>query len=161
VLPIVGREGDWLEVIATERPNNKTGWIRASHADVGENLFSVQVDLSARMIVVKNGERVVRRIKSAVGGNGTATPTGRFAVTDRFNFTDAGSVYGCCALALSAHQTDLAPGWAGDDRVAIHATPDKGSIGNAATNGCMRVPDKDAAWLMTRVPLGTVVTIRS
>ena len=69
--------------------------------------------------------------------------------------------YGCCALALSAHQTDLAPGWAGDDRVAIHATPDKGSIGSAATNGCMRVPDKDAAWLMTRVPLGTVVTIRS
>jgi lipoprotein-anchoring transpeptidase ErfK/SrfK len=159
VLPVVEQRGDWLRVIATELPNGRSGWIAARDVDVGPNPFAVRVDLSRRQITVTKDGRVVRRMPAAVGEQGTPTPRGTFAVTDRLNFVDQGSVYGCCVLALSAHQPNTAPGWSGDDRIAIHATPDKSSIGRRQTNGCMRVPDPDAAWLMTRVPLGTVVTV--
>ena len=51
---------------------------------------------------------------------------GRFAVTDKLRTEDrADSPYGCCALALTGHQTKLVPGWPGGDRLAIHGTPNR------------------------------------
>lgn len=161
VVPIVEQRGDWLRVLVSDLPNGRSGWIARQGTQVGGNDFKITVDIAKRHITVTQAGKVVRRITAAVGEQGTPTPTGEFAVTDRINFTDQGSVYGCCALALSAHQTRTAPGWTGSDRVAIHATPSKGSIGNAATNGCMRVADDDASWLMTTIPMGTIVTIRA
>jgi lipoprotein-anchoring transpeptidase ErfK/SrfK len=161
VVPIIEQKGDWLRVLVSDLPNGRSGWIKREGTQVGGNDFHIVVDISKRHITVTQAGKVVRRITAAVGEQGTPTPTGDFAVTDRINFTDQGSVYGCCALALSAHQTRTAPGWTGSDRVAIHATPSKGSIGNAATNGCMRVGDDDASWLMTTIPMGTIVDIRA
>jgi lipoprotein-anchoring transpeptidase ErfK/SrfK len=43
--------------------------------------------------------------------------------------------------------------------VGIHGTPDKSSIGNAVTHGCMRLADADIAWLYHNVPIGTRVYI--
>jgi lipoprotein-anchoring transpeptidase ErfK/SrfK len=161
VLPVLERRGDWIRVIVTELANGRTGWISTRDVQLGSNTMRIDVDLSRRLLTVMDGGSVIRRVRTAVGEQGTPTPTGTFAVTDRFNFIDAGSVYGCCALALSAHQSNLQQGWTGGDRVAIHATPEKASIGQAQTHGCMRVPDKDAAWMIGNVPLGTVVRIRS
>jgi len=45
------------------------------------------------------------------------------------------------------------------DGVGIHGTPDKSSIGNAVTHGCMRLSDADIAWLYHHVPIGTKVYI--
>jgi lipoprotein-anchoring transpeptidase ErfK/SrfK len=161
VLPVTAVKGAWVRVIATELPNGRQGWIEAKDTQLVVNDWSVAVDLGARTIAVTDKGKVVRRFKAAVGEQGTATPTGEFAITDRLSFGDAGSAYGCCALALSAHQHDFATDWKGGDRVAIHATPTKSSIGRAATHGCMRVADADARWLITHVPLGTVVKISS
>jgi lipoprotein-anchoring transpeptidase ErfK/SrfK len=161
VVPVLEQQGDWLRVLVSDLPNGHTGWIRKTGTQVGNDQFRLTVDISKRHITVTHEGKVVRRIVAAVGEQGTPTPTGLYAVTDRINFTDQGSVYGCCALALSAHQPHTAPGWTGKDRIAIHATPTKSSIGTAASNGCMRVSDDDAAWLMTTVPLGTLIEIRA
>ena len=159
VVAVVGRRGEWLRVITSELPNGKRAWIDARDTEEGITEFRIGVDLSAREIeVVRNG-RVVRRIRTAVGEQGTPTPTGRFAITDRVPFTDRGSPYGCCALALTAHQPDTPSEWSGGDRIAIHATPARNSIGRSVTLGCMRVPDPDARWLMRHIPLGTQVSI--
>jgi hypothetical protein len=74
--------------------------------------------------------------------------------------TDPGSVYGCCVLALSGHQTRLPEGWPGGDRLAIHATRDIGGIGHRVSLGCMRARSADGRWLILNVPLGTPVFIR-
>jgi lipoprotein-anchoring transpeptidase ErfK/SrfK len=161
VLAVVGQRGGWLRVITAELPNGRRGWIDARATEPGVTAFRVRADLSARRIEVLEDGRVVRRIRSAVGENGTPTPTGRFAITDKVPFTDRGSPYGCCALALSAHQPDTPSEWSGGDRIAIHATPATASIGRPVTLGCMRVPATDARWLMRHIPLGTQVSIRA
>jgi hypothetical protein len=161
VVAVVGRRDGWLRVITSELDNGKRGWIDERDTEGGITAFRVRADLSARRIDVLKDGHLVRRIRSAVGESGTPTPTGRFAITDKVPFTDRGSPYGCCALALSAHQPNTPSEWSGGDRIAIHATPASDSIGRPVTLGCMRVPAADARWLMRHIPLGTQVSIRA
>jgi lipoprotein-anchoring transpeptidase ErfK/SrfK len=161
VVPVVAERDGWLRVIAPELDNGKRGWIEAKNTQQGVVDYRMRVDVSKRRLEVLRGGRVVRRIRTAVGEAGTPTPHGTFGITDKVPFTDPGSVYGCCALALSAHQNSVPPGWTGGDRIAIHATPARSSIGQPVTAGCMRVPTADARWLMSRIPLGTIVTVRA
>jgi lipoprotein-anchoring transpeptidase ErfK/SrfK len=159
VLAVVGRRGGWLKVLAPERPNHRPGWIPASSARLGAVGVSIHVDRSARRLTVRRDGRLVRRMAVAVGRPGTPTPLGRFAVTDRLRTGRPDSPYGCCALALSGHQTKLLPGWPGGDRLAIHATPQPETIGTAASLGCLRAATRHLKWLMRSVPLGAPVLI--
>lgn len=161
VVPVLDERDGWLKVIAPELPNGRRGWIEANATEAGVVDYRLRVDLSGRRLTVLRGDRVVRRIRTAVGERGTPTPTGTYAITDKVPFTDRGSPYGCCALALSAHQPDTPSEWKGGDRIAVHATPASDSIGRPVTLGCMRVPTPDARWLMSRIPLGTLVSIRA
>jgi hypothetical protein len=45
------------------------------------------------------------------------------------------------------------------DGYLLHGTPDKQSIGMAATHGCVRLRDEDIEWLYEHVPVGTKVYI--
>jgi lipoprotein-anchoring transpeptidase ErfK/SrfK len=161
VLAIVDRRGNWLRVVASELPNGKTAWIDAGATRQFPIEYRITAHLSARRIDVVRSGKVVRRIRAAVGEQGTPTPLGTFAVTDKVPFVDPGSAYGCCAIALSAHQPNRPSTWQGGDRIAIHATPHASSIGQPVTLGCMRIPVADARWLMANLPLGTLVTIRA
>ena len=161
VLAVVGERPGWLRVMDAELKNGQTGWIKASDARRGMVDYKLKVDLSARRVEVMKGGRVIRRVRTAVGEQGTPTPTGRFAVTDKVPFRDRGAAYGCCALALTAHQPNTPSEWTGGDRIAIHATPIASSIGRSVTLGCMRVPTSDARWLMRHMQLGTQVSIRA
>ena len=161
VLAVVDERPGWLRVMDAELGNGQRAWIDVRDVQRGAVDYALRVDLSARRIEVVRGGRVVRRIRTAVGEQGTPTPTGRFAITDRVPFTDPKSPYGCCALALTAHQPDTPSTWEGGDRIAIHATPNASSVGRSVTLGCMRVPVRDARWMMDRIPLGTQVSIRA
>lgn len=161
VLAVVARRRGWLKVIATERPNNRFGWIPPAGARLSSTNYALHVDRSARRLTVRLGGRVVRRVTVAVGRPGNPTPTGRFAVTDKLRPSDPGSPYGCCIVALSGHQTRLVPGWPGGDRLAVHNTPQADSIGKRASLGCMRGSRADLEYLMRRVPLGAPVFIRA
>jgi lipoprotein-anchoring transpeptidase ErfK/SrfK len=161
VLAVTGRRGDWLRVIASERRNEQRGWIRARAVRVGATDISIHVDRSARRLVLKRGSKVLRRMPIAVGRPGNETPVGRFAVTDLLRTGRSDSPYGCCAVALSGHQTKLVPGWPGGDRLAIHGTPNPETVGTEASLGCMRAYDADIKALMRRVPLGAPVFVRA
>jgi L,D-transpeptidase catalytic domain len=159
VASVLRRRDGWLLVNVPERPNARPAWIPARAARLGATDVSLHVDRSARRLVVRRGKRVIRRLPVAVGRPGTETPLGRFAVTDKLRTHRADSPYGCCALALSGHQPKLLPGWPGGDRLAIHATPQAGSVGQAASLGCMRAHTKDVRVLMRVVPLGAPVFV--
>jgi hypothetical protein len=161
VFPVVGRRGGWVRVIATELRNGKRGWIRLADTKLLANPWSIGVDLSARRVTVRRHGRVVRSFPVAIGRPGNETPTGSFAVTDKLHLTGGNSAaYGCCALALSGHQPKIAQGWTGGDRLAIHATRLIGTIGTAASLGCLRARDEDARYVLKHAWLGTVVRIR-
>ena len=163
VLSIVRRRGPWLGVVATEFPNGRLAWIHRENPalDFRRTRYSLHADLSGRWLELRRGGRRIRRLSVAIGRPGSETPTGRFAVTDKLNGSAYGSYYGCCVLALNGHQPNLPPGWSGGDRLAIHGTNAPGTIGAAASAGCLRAGDADLRVLMRRVPLGTPVFIRA
>jgi lipoprotein-anchoring transpeptidase ErfK/SrfK len=161
VLAVTRRRDGWLRVVASELANGEHGWIRARAARLGATDVSLVVDRSRRVLTLRRGRRVLRRLPVAVGRPDTPTPLGRFAVTDRLRSTRPDSPYGCCAVALSGHQTKLLPGWPGGDRLAIHGTPQPETIGEPVSLGCMRARTADLRALMRIVPLGAPVFVRA
>jgi lipoprotein-anchoring transpeptidase ErfK/SrfK len=160
VLAVVRERGPWLEVLASERPNGKVGWIAARRARLTRVTYSLHADLSRRRLTVRRDGRPLWRVTIAVGRPGAETPTGRFAVTDSLSVRDPSSPYGCCVLATTGHQPDVPQGWTGGDRIAIHSTQDLKSVGQAVSLGCMRATSADVRRLMRRIPLGTPVFVR-
>jgi hypothetical protein len=152
----VTRAAHGLRVITTELPNGRTGWVNAHGAlRLSRTTLSLDVDLSTRLLRVRSGGRLLRAIRVGIGAPGTATPTGRFAITDKLRGTDYSAVYGCCILALSGHQTNLPPGWTGGSRLAIHG----GSTAGAVSTGCLHADEADLRYLMRSIPLGAQITI--
>jgi lipoprotein-anchoring transpeptidase ErfK/SrfK len=160
-LGVVRNSGRWLRVISTKLPNGRSGWVRARAVRLTSTPKSLTIDLSRRLLLFKRGDQVVRRMAVTIGRPGSPTPTGRFAVTDKLAGSNYGPYYGCCILALSAHQPNLPAGWTGGDRIAIHGTNAPSTIGAAASAGCLRAGEADLRILMRRVPLGTPVFIRA
>jgi lipoprotein-anchoring transpeptidase ErfK/SrfK len=160
VLAVVGHRGAWLEVMTPELPNGATGWVYGRDIDLGGTEYELTADLGYRELTVRRRGRVVRRVTVAIGGPDTPTPTGTFAVTDKLDLAAEDSPYGCCALALTGHQPDVPQGWSGGDRLAVHATREKETIGTASSLGCLRAGDADMRRLVDAVPLGTPVAIR-
>ena len=162
-LSVAARRGDWLGVVTTELPNGKLGWVRRGSRSLRlrRTRWSLHADISARTLTLRRNGRRVYRLRVAVGAPGSDTPTGRFSVTDKLSGSSFGPYYGCCVLALSGHQPNTPPGWRGGNRLAIHGTNAPGTIGTAASAGCLRAADADLQVLMRKVPLGTSVFVHA
>ena len=158
VLSVARRQGNWLGVITPLLPDGKLGWVRddGTKLDRFWTRYSLRIVLSKRQMQLRYDDRLLKRFTVTIGTTASATPKGRFAVTDALDF-GASPDYGCCALALSGHQSNLPVGWLGGDRIAIHGTP--GPVGQAASHGCIRATDATMRLLFGRVPLGTPVFI--
>ena len=148
VLSVLERRDGWLKVISSRLPNHRTAWIPERRALLRSTNYSLHVDRSRRTLVLRHRDRELRRMPIAVGRPGNETPLGRFAVTDKLHPAEPSSPYGCCALALTGHQTKLVPGWPGGDRLAVHGTPAVESIGQAVSLGCMRAPESDLRYML-------------
>jgi L,D-transpeptidase catalytic domain len=159
-LAVAFRKGDWLAVRSTALGNRRVGWVRAQPLRLVQRAVRLEVDLSRRVLLVREESRVLRTVSVAIGAAATPTPAGRFYVTDKLPGADFGTYYGCCILALSGRQPNLPEGWSGGDRLAIHGslTP---TWGEAVSNGCLHAPEADLRYLMKTVPLGTTVRVHA
>jgi len=160
VVPVVKRQEGWLGIQTGLLENGQVGWMRFDPRRM-ERLwtkYALRIDLSDRSLQLRYGGKPITDYSVTVGATGSETPLGRFAVTDAITFSDS-PWYGCCALALTAHQPALPVGWIGGDRVAIHGTT--GGVGLAESNGCVRATNGAMQALFKRVPLGTPVFIRT
>jgi hypothetical protein len=161
-LAVVTRRGEWARVVTSALPNGRHAWVAVdSSVSVRRTRVTVTLDLSARRLVVRKDGAVVRRVAVGIGRPSSPTPTGRFAVTDKLPGGRYGPYYGCCIVALSAHQPNLPAGWTGGDRIAVHGTNNPASIGAASSAGCPHAGEADMRALMESVPLGAPVFVRS
>lgn len=135
-----------------------TGWIPLRGLETRSTRIEVIADLSERWIAVLRGGDVVLRAPAAVGARVSATPVGRYFVTDRVAFP-GGGVLGTFAFGISGIQTRLPAGWTGGDQLAIHGTDRPGTIGTASTAGCLRVSERVLHRLRPLLRQGTPVTI--
>jgi lipoprotein-anchoring transpeptidase ErfK/SrfK len=160
ILAVSARKPGWV-LVRTSVADHHVGWLPTSAGALFTEPRSIVVDLSAKTLTVFHRGHMTDRYRVAIGTPATPTPTGRFAVTDRLKTGNEDGDYGCCILALNGHQTKIAQGWGGGDRIAIHATPHTWTLGNAVSHGCVRATNKALHQLMRKIRLGTPVRIKA
>jgi L,D-transpeptidase catalytic domain len=158
VLGVVGIRGQWVKVTAEALPNGHYAWVRFGRDVAVEPVqWTLRASLARRQLDVLRDGRVVRTIPVGIGAPDSPTPTGRFAIAEKFT-GPFGPAFGSHILVLTAHQPHLPPGW--NTRityyVAIHAGSGQGA---AVSAGCLHVTDADVSYLMRTIPLGTPVQI--
>ncbi len=116
------------------------------------------VSLSDRKLaLIRNGE-VVKVYAVAVGKATTPSPTGHFKIVNRIarpTYYHKGMIVG------PGHGNPLGNRWMGLDLkgYGIHGTNEPGSIGYAASHGCIRMGKRDVEDLFSRVHVGDIVEI--
>ena len=150
----------WLEVMLPGRPNGSTGWVETRRVDLYMVTDRVVIDLSDRELTYYQDGDPRLSTTVAIGTSHNPTPTGVFFVTDLVDIPGGGP-WGPAALGLSARSETITEFNGGDGIIGIHGTNKPGSIGQAASLGCVRLPNDLIVELRSLVSLGTPVEIRA
>jgi L,D-transpeptidase catalytic domain len=148
----------WYQVDLPIRPNGVRGWVPAAGLEPYVVRWRIRIDLGRRRLIAYEGGRERVRLTVAVGRSATPTPTGSFYVLERLFLRNPGGPYGPGALGLSSFSPVLT-GWTRGGPVAIHGTDSAGTVGEAVSNGCVRVRNEQMLRLLREVPAGTPVDI--
>jgi hypothetical protein len=157
-LRVVERRGDWYAVESDVLGNGVVGWVpRTAAVRLRRVRYSVEADLSQRLVTLRADGRVVFRRRVSIGAGDSPTPSGRFHVSDQISGTRWR--LGCCIVVLSGKQPRLPAGWGGGDRLAIHGRSSASeSIGVPTSAGCLHATEQTLR-VLARLPLGTPVVI--
>ena len=165
VLPVIGhgrsRDGiRMLRVMLPGRPNDRKGWIARRATVLTRASWHVVVKTSSRRVLVYRRGRLVRSFAAIVGKPSTPTPHGRFFVEESIRMLP-GSAGVPFALALSARSNVLQEFAGGPGQVALHGVGNiGGTLGTAASHGCVRLSGGSISWMAARIGPGVPVTIR-
>jgi lipoprotein-anchoring transpeptidase ErfK/SrfK len=150
--------GEWIEILLPLRPNGAVGWVRAADVQLSTVADRIDVDRGTRSLTWTRAGAVVMQIPAGIGSPSTPTPAGTFFVTDVIS-SDTAEGRGRWVVALNGHSDAYTTFEGGDARIAIHGTSDPSSIGNAVSNGCVRIADSPLDELRSAIPLGTPVVV--
>ncbi len=118
----------------------------------------VIVSVPDRKLVVMENGAVLRVFQVAVGADATPSPAGRFEIVRRL--TDP-TYYHSGVVIPAGADNPLGPRWLGFDKkgYGIHGTNMPGSIGKAASHGCIRMRNRDIVRFFAMVNVGDTVEI--
>ncbi|MBV9212704.1 MAG: L,D-transpeptidase/peptidoglycan binding protein [Actinobacteria bacterium] len=126
----------------------------------------IEVNRGAFQLTLYKRLKVARTYTIAVGRQGLETPAGRYVVHDKEvdpawhvpNSSWAGNLAG--QVIPPGPQDPLKARWIGiTDGAGIHGTDDLGSLGTAASHGCIRMAIPDVIDLYDRTPYGSVIYV--
>jgi lipoprotein-anchoring transpeptidase ErfK/SrfK len=152
-------EPKWFRVQLPMRPNGIVGYVRARDVTLAAIRTRILVDVSDRRLVLFRDGRKVLQATVAVGSSATPTPTGSYYVNQRLIPADPGGPFGPGAVGISAFSPVLT-GWAQGGPIAIHGTNRPSLIGQAVSNGCIRLPNHVLRRVFRTAYSGTPVVIR-
>lgn len=123
----------------------------------------VVVKLGERKVYVYRGDRIQASYPIATGKTGWETPTGTFRVFEMVQNP---------AWTHPITRERVEPGadnplgsrwiafWSDEaNKIGFHGTPDRASVGQSVSHGCLRMYDEDARALYDQIQLGTVVIV--
>jgi lipoprotein-anchoring transpeptidase ErfK/SrfK len=118
----------------------------------------VIVSVPDRKLVVMENGAVLRVFSVAVGADVTPSPTGQFEIVKRL--TDP-TYYHSGVVIPAGADNPLGPRWVGFNKkgYGIHGTNAPGSIGKAASHGCIRMRNRDIVQFFAMVNVGDIVEI--
>jgi hypothetical protein len=153
-------EPTWYRVQLPQRPNGASGWVRAADVQLAAVQTRIVVDLSQRQLTFFRDGHPRLTTTVGVGSRATPTPTGSYYVNQRLIPKDTSGPFGPGAIGVSAFSNVLT-GWTQGGPIAIHGTNEPWSIGHAASNGCIRVPNDILRRLFDAALMGTPVIIHA
>ena len=158
-----GTQGDeWAEVALPVRPNGVRGWVRVENFTWSTVSHHILINVSNRSVTLYEGDSVVASTRAIVGKPATPTPTlTGFLVEKLPNHSQQNGsiVLGDWILMLSFFSEALNSFGGGLPRIALHGTHIPERVGEALSNGCIRIPNDIVETIAERAPLGTVVNI--
>ncbi len=153
---------EWAEVELPVRPNGSRGWVRTENFTWSTVQHHVLIDLSDRLVALFDGDDLVTYTRAIVGRADTPTPALRGFLVEKLpnhSQQNASVVLGDWILMLSFFSEALDSFGGGLPRIALHGTHIPGRVGEALSNGCIRIPNNIIEVIARTAPLGTVVNI--
>jgi L,D-transpeptidase catalytic domain len=151
----------WAELLLPIRPNGVRGWVPAGMLRIRSTPLRIVIDVSERRLTLFRRNRPVLRAPIAVGKPGTETPRNdHFAIAELIRQRTPGEFLGPVVFPITGYSEKLNEFAGGNGRVAIHGTSLPQLIGTAASNGCIRMYNRDVVRLARVVRPGTPVKIR-
>ncbi len=125
---------------------------------VWQGNFNVFVDKSQNVLMLKDGDEVLKVYKVSTGEN-NSTPVGKFKITSKL--VDPVWFNRGVVVPPDSPQNVLGSRWLGFDMpgYGIHGTIEPETIGQQVTAGCVRMNNRDVEELYSLLPLGTEVVI--
>lgn len=111
------------------------------------NQYSISINLNSRSLSLLVNGSIKSKYPIAIGKATTPSPKGTFRIKNKA--MNPGGPFGARWLGLTAPNGSY----------GIHGTNNPSSIGHAASNGCIRMHNKDVIELYNIVPIGTTVSI--
>lgn len=127
--------------------------------DGGERNRVVLVSLVDRKLAVIDNGVVIATFQVAVGAKFSPSPTGEFTIISRVSNP---TYYHRGTVIPTGKDNPVGTRWVGLNLkgYGIHGTNAPGSIGRAASHGCIRLRNRDMERLFTMLRVGDVVQIR-
>ena len=119
----------------------------------------VVVSIPDRKLAVVEDGQVLRVFAVAVGADVSPSPTGEFQIAHRLTHP---TYYHPGTVIPPGPDNPLGPRWVGLSQkgFGIHGTNQPGSVGKAASHGCIRMRNRDIEQFFEMVSVGDTVVIR-
>jgi L,D-transpeptidase catalytic domain len=152
----------WAEVLLPVRPNGVRGWVPAGVLRTWTTQLRIVIDITDRRLTLFRANRPIVRAPIAVGKPGTETPRNEdFAIAEMIRTRTPGAFLGPIVFPITGYSERLNEFAGGNGRVAIHGTSLPELIGTAASNGCIRMRNRDVVRMSRLVRAGTPLKIRT
>ena len=159
VFLVLEEKGPWLHVRVSSRPNNLTAWVQRSEVSLREVPNHVLIEVGARRITVFHGDEELLKATVAVGTDRTPTPLGNFFVDGAVKVPYDTGPYGPFQVSVSGFSNVLQRFGGGVGQIALHGTNHPQLIGQAVSNGCIRMRNETITKVVQLAPLGTPVDV--
>ncbi|PZO38119.1 MAG: L,D-transpeptidase [Shackletoniella antarctica] len=131
--------------------------------EVVEQPVQLRLSLSDRRVYVYRGNVVEATFPVAVGKPGWETPTGEFEVFSQISQPGWTNPFTGDVMPPGS-ENPLGDRWLGfwsdgNNVIGFHGTPNRDSVGRAASHGCVRMYNEDIRQLFDLVALGTRVIV--
>ena len=124
----------------------------------------LEVSISRRTVTAFHGEIPLKTYPVAVGRQGWSTPIGNHRVLQTIEYPSWQNPFTGEVIPSKDPENPLGDRWIGfwtdgKNWSGFHGTPNRASVGQAASHGCIRMYNEDVRELFSQVNVGTVVRV--
>jgi hypothetical protein len=124
----------------------------------------LEVSIRRRTVTAFNGETRLKTYPVAVGREGWSSPIGEHRVLQAIEYPAWQNPFTGDVIPSKDPENPLGDRWIGfwtdgKDWSGFHGTPNRSSVGTAASHGCIRMYNEDVRELFSQVKVGTIVRV--